>query len=35
ERSDYYLVETSSGQRAWAYRSVGEQGELLLHGWFA
>ncbi|AVB14858.1 MULTISPECIES: Y-family DNA polymerase [Pseudomonas syringae group] len=34
-RRDYYLVETSSGQRAWAYRSVGEQGELLLHGWFA
>ncbi|KTB70742.1 MULTISPECIES: DNA polymerase Y family protein [Pseudomonas] len=34
-RRDYYLVETSNGQRAWAYRSVGEQGELLLHGWFA
>ncbi|EPN35822.1 hypothetical protein A244_33491, partial [Pseudomonas syringae pv. actinidiae ICMP 18807] len=25
----------ANGQRAWAYRSVGEQGELLLHGWFA
>ncbi|MCR8717508.1 DNA polymerase Y family protein [Pseudomonas syringae] len=34
-RRDYYLVETANGQRAWAYRSVGEQGELLLHGWFA
>ncbi|WP_024693586.1 Y-family DNA polymerase [Pseudomonas syringae] len=34
-RRDYYLVETASGQRAWAYRAVGEQGELLLHGWFA
>ena len=34
-RRDYYLVETPNGQRAWAYRSVGEQGELLLHGWFA
>ncbi|MBI6561917.1 DNA polymerase Y family protein [Pseudomonas syringae] len=34
-RRDYYLVETASGQRAWAYRAVGEPGELLLHGWFA
>ncbi|MCF5706188.1 DNA polymerase Y family protein [Pseudomonas syringae] len=34
-RRDYYLVETLSGQRAWAYRAVGESGELLLHGWFA
>ncbi|MEQ4314797.1 DNA polymerase Y family protein [Pseudomonas tremae] len=34
-RRDYYLVETANGQRAWAYRCVGEQGELLLHGWFA
>ncbi|MCI3945590.1 hypothetical protein K0038_02632 [Pseudomonas syringae] len=34
-RRDYYLVETASGQRAWAYRRVGEQGEWLLHGWFA
>ncbi|MEE4946633.1 DNA polymerase Y family protein [Pseudomonas alliivorans] len=34
-RRDYYLVETLNGQRAWAYRKVGENGELLLHGWFA
>ncbi|CAM3075882.1 DNA repair nucleotidyltransferase [Pseudomonas floridensis] len=34
-RRDYYLVETATGQRAWAYRTVGENGELLLHGWFA
>jgi protein ImuB len=34
-RRDYYLIETRAGQRGWAYRSVGEQGDLLLHGWFA
>lgn len=34
-RRDYYLIETRSGQRGWAYRSVGESGDLLLHGWFA
>jgi protein ImuB len=34
-RRDYYLIETMTGQRGWAYRSVGEQGDLLLHGWFA
>jgi len=34
-RRDYYLIETTNGQRAWAYRSVGENGDLLLHGWFA
>lgn len=34
-RRDYYLIETRTGQRGWAYRSVGEQGDLLLHGWFA
>lgn len=34
-RRDYYLIETRTGQRGWAYRPVGEQGELLLHGWFA
>jgi protein ImuB len=33
-RRDYYLIETRSGQRAWAYRSVGEDG-LWLQGWFA
>jgi protein ImuB len=34
-RRDYYLIETRTGQRGWAYRPVGEQGDLLLHGWFA
>lgn len=34
-RRDYFLVETRTGQRGWAYRTVGEGGELLLHGWFA
>ncbi|UXZ93844.1 DNA polymerase Y family protein [Pseudomonas phytophila] len=34
-RRDYFLVETRSGQRGWAYRPVGAQGDLLLHGWFA
>lgn len=34
-RRDYYLVQTSQGQRAWAFRPPGEQGEFMLHGWFA
>ena len=35
-RRDYYVVETGSGQRAWAYRGVGESDTpLMLHGWFA
>lgn len=35
-RRDYYLVETASGQRAWAFRMAGEQaGPFMLHGWFA
>ena len=35
-RRDYYLVETSQGQRAWAFRIAGEQsGPFMLHGWFA
>lgn len=34
-RRDYYLVETRAGQRAWAYREVGNEGPWLLHGWFA
>lgn len=33
-RRDYYLVETDNGQRAWAYRPVGQGGALWLHGWF-
>jgi protein ImuB len=35
-RRDYYLVETSRGQRAWAWRGVGEADTpFMLHGWFA
>lgn len=34
-RRDYYLVETARGQRGWAYRDAGGDGEFLLHGWFA
>ena len=34
-RRDYYLIETAAGQRAWAYRPVGEEGPLMLQGWFA
>lgn len=34
-RRDYYLIETPSGQRGWAYRGVGETGPLWLQGWFA
>jgi protein ImuB len=34
-RRDYYVVETSQGQRAWAFAPPGEQGNWMLHGWFA
>lgn len=34
-RRDYYLLETSSGQLAWAFSAPGEQGPFMLHGWFA
>lgn len=34
-RRDYYLVQTRAGQHGWAYRAVGEEGPLLLQGWFA
>ena len=35
-RRDYYVVKTGSGQRAWAYRGVGETDTpFMLHGWFA
>lgn len=33
-RRDYYVVETSQGQRAWAFAPPGEQGGWMLHGWF-
>ena len=34
-RRDYYVLETSQGQRAWAFAPVGEQGGWMLQGWFA
>ena len=34
-RRDYYLVETTAGQRAWAFCAAGERGGFMLHGWFA
>ena len=36
-RRDYYLVETSQGQRAWAFAPAGvrDTAALMLHGWFA
>ncbi|UNK41103.1 DNA polymerase Y family protein [Luteimonas sp. S4-F44] len=34
-RRDYYCVETSNGQRAWAFVPVGERDGWMLHGWFA
>ncbi|SDI70804.1 protein ImuB [Pseudomonas flavescens] len=34
-RRDYYLIETRNGQCGWAFRTVGEDGPLQLHGWFA
>ncbi|EIM04263.1 DNA polymerase Y family protein [Rhodanobacter denitrificans] len=32
---DYYVVETSLGQRAWAFCPPGEQDGWMLQGWFA
>lgn len=34
-RRDYYLVETRTGQRGWAFRSITDGGPLSLHGWFS
>lgn len=34
-RRDYYIIETSQGQRAWAFAPTGEQGGWMLQGWFA
>lgn len=34
-RRDYYVVETSQGQRAWVFCAPGEPGCWMLHGWFA
>lgn len=32
---DYYVAETSQGQRAWVFCAAGEHGPWMLHGWFA
>ena len=32
---DYYAVETSQGQCAWAFCAPGEQSGWMIHGWFA
>ena len=32
---DYYVVETSLGQHAWAFCPPGEQTGWMIHGWFA
>ena len=32
---DYYVVETSLGQHAWAFCPPGEQAGWMIHGWFA
>jgi len=32
---DYYVLETSQGQQAWAFCAAGEAGPFMLHGWFA
>ena len=35
-RRDYYVLRTTQGQLAWAYRPAGESdGGWMLHGWFA
>ena len=34
-RRDYYVLETSHGQRAWAYADPGKRDGWMLHGWFA
>jgi protein ImuB len=35
-RRDYYIVQTASGQRAWAFRPAGDsECGFMLHGWFA
>jgi protein ImuB len=34
-RRDYYILETSQGQRAWAFAPPGECDGWMLHGWFA
>lgn len=35
QQRDYYVIETRSGQRAWAFVRAGESQGWTLHGWFA
>ena len=35
KRRDYYVIETSKGQRAWAFAPAGSMTQWTLHGWFA
>ncbi|WP_343792254.1 DNA polymerase Y family protein [Dokdonella soli] len=35
QRRDYYIIETRSGQRAWAFVEAGTTVNWTLHGWFA
>jgi protein ImuB len=34
-KRDYYVIETQSGQRGWAFASAGSSSDWMLHGWFA
>jgi len=34
-RRDYSIAQLHTGQRAWVYRPVGDDGNYWLHGWFA
>jgi protein ImuB len=34
-RRDYYVLELTGSQRAWAFCAPGERGPFMLHGWFA
>ena len=34
-RRDYYVLQLSTGQKAWAFAPPGEQGGWMLQGWFA
>jgi len=34
-RRDYYVAQTSQGQRAWIFCAAGQRGPWMLHGWFA
>ena len=34
-RRDYYVLETSQGQQAWAFAAPGQRQDWMLHGWFA